>query len=91
MGKTNQLAKNPARKLRVVRPPDKLTVSPRGSTKITGFGVNATYDLLRSGQMPAVQVGKKYFIPIAALHKWLETGQNPLSTGSQAKPSLRQE
>jgi hypothetical protein len=48
-----------------------VTVSPRGSTAITGIGLNRTYELLRSGVMPAIQVANRFYIPKAALLKWL--------------------
>jgi excisionase family DNA binding protein len=51
---------------------DKLTLTPRESVRITGFGVNHTYALLKSGEMPSIRVGKKFYIPKAALQKWLE-------------------
>jgi hypothetical protein len=50
----------------------KLTVSPRESVRLTGFGINQTYELLKAGKMPSIQFDKKYHIPIAALEKWLE-------------------
>jgi excisionase family DNA binding protein len=59
---------------------ERLTLTPRESVKLTRFGLNHTYDLLRRGQMPAIKVGKRFFIPKAALLKWLETaGSKPLS------------
>ena len=39
------------------------TLTARESTKITRFGVNATYEMLKRGQMPGISVGKKWFIP----------------------------
>ena len=59
---------------------DKLTLSPRESVQITGFGVNHTYSLLRTGEMPSIRVGKRFFIPKAALLKWLENaGARPVA------------
>jgi excisionase family DNA binding protein len=51
---------------------DHLTVTPREAAKLTGFGMNYTYSLLHSGEMPSIKAGKKFFIPKAALLKWLE-------------------
>jgi excisionase family DNA binding protein len=60
---------------------ERLTLTPRESRKITGFGLNHTYELLRSEKMPAIRVGKRFFIPKSALLKWLENaGNTPLST-----------
>jgi excisionase family DNA binding protein len=47
-------------------------LTPREAAKLTGFGLNYTYVLLHSGEMPSIKVGKKFFIPRAALLRWLE-------------------
>jgi excisionase family DNA binding protein len=48
-----------------------LTLRPKETTAITGFGVAATYELLESGAMPSIRVGKNYLIPRAALIEWI--------------------
>lgn len=48
------------------------TVSPKQSTRITGFGIAHTYKLLQAGAMPHIKVGKKFYIPRVALERWLE-------------------
>jgi excisionase family DNA binding protein len=53
-----------------------LTLTPREAAKLTGLGMNYTYALLHSGEMPSIKAGKKYFIPRAALMRWLETCGN---------------
>ena len=59
---------------------DRLTLTPRESIKLTRFGLNHTYDLLKRGEMPAIRVGKRFFIPKSALLKWLEeAGSRPLT------------
>jgi excisionase family DNA binding protein len=59
---------------------DCLTLTPRESVKLTRFGLNHTYELLRSGEIPAIRVGKRFFIPKSALLKWLESaGSKPLN------------
>jgi excisionase family DNA binding protein len=49
------------------------TLTPKGSTTITGIGLNATYDLLRRGIMPSILVGKRRKIPRSALLRWLDS------------------
>jgi excisionase family DNA binding protein len=49
-----------------------LTLSPREVARVTGLGVASTYALLRSGEMPSIKAGKKYFVPRSALLRWLE-------------------
>jgi len=62
------------------RHPQAATLSPRESMKITGIGVTNTYRMLRSGEMPSIKVGKRFFVPKAALLKWLENaGDRPLT------------
>jgi excisionase family DNA binding protein len=57
----------------------RLTLTPRESVKLTRFGLNHTYELLKRGEMPAIRIGKRFFIPKSALLKWLEqAGSNPL-------------
>lgn len=51
---------------------DSATLTPHESRKITRFGVNHTYQLLRAGKMPSIKVGARFFIPKIALLKWLE-------------------
>jgi excisionase family DNA binding protein len=60
--------------MRSTRPPNEqsATLTPPETTKITRFGLNQTYLLLQSGEMPSIRVGARYFVPRAALMKWLE-------------------
>ncbi len=58
------------------RTQDRATVTPRESTLISGIGIAATFRLLRSGQMPALKVGRKFLIPRSALIKWLDESAN---------------
>jgi hypothetical protein len=56
-----------------VRSEKRLTLTPWETTAITGIGISRTYQLLRSGEMPALHIAKRFYIPHAALLKWLET------------------
>lgn len=59
---------------------DRLTLTPRESVRLTGIGVNHTYLLLKTGEMPSIRVGKRFFIPKSALLRWLENaGGSPLN------------
>jgi excisionase family DNA binding protein len=40
---------------------------------LTGLSVGATYDLLESGAMPSIRVGRKYLIPRQALIEWVNS------------------
>jgi excisionase family DNA binding protein len=56
-----------------VRSDKRVTLSPRESTEITGFGLTQTYRMLRDGTMPSIRVGKQFFIPHHALMGWLNS------------------
>jgi excisionase family DNA binding protein len=74
-GKTSE-KKAPAREGAQHKAPD---ASPRETTQYTGFGLAHTYELLRNGTMPAIRVGKQFFIPENALLQSLDScGQKPL-------------
>jgi excisionase family DNA binding protein len=73
---------------KLVRLGNVLTLTPRQTVELTGMGINATYTLLRNGQMPALVVGKRFFIPKSALIRWLETGENPLSKTSDRRSPI---
>jgi excisionase family DNA binding protein len=51
----------------------RLTLRPKETTAITGLSVGATYNLLESGAMPSIRVGKKFLIPRAALIEWINS------------------
>lgn len=50
-----------------------ITLTPLQVAKETGFGINHTYLMLRDGRLPSIRVGKRFFIPRAALNRWLES------------------
>jgi len=78
MPQLNAKKKHPRVKERSTR---RRTLSPRETTEITGFGLTHTYDLLRKGVMPSIRVGKQFFVPEAALLKWLDNcGEAELPT-----------
>lgn len=82
------MAKDKAPMRKPGRKPDisgRVTLSPRESIRITRFGLNFTYDLLNSGEMPAFCLGKRYLIPKEALLHWLATGENPLKKLAAAR------
>jgi excisionase family DNA binding protein len=64
---------------------DSLTLTPRESVKLTRFGLNHTYELLRTGEMPSIKLGKRFFIPKSALLKWLESAALPTKSAESAR------
>jgi excisionase family DNA binding protein len=51
---------------------ERVTLSPPESTRLTGFGLSNTYDMLTRHQMPGIRVGNRWYIPRTALLAWLE-------------------
>jgi len=49
------------------------TLTPRETTAITGFGIQQTYKMLRANKLPHIRCGTRFFIPRAALMRWLES------------------
>ena len=62
-----------AKRTRVPQTSEAATLTPNETRRITRFGLNHTYRLLRSGEMPAIKVGARFFVPRSALLKWLES------------------
>jgi excisionase family DNA binding protein len=44
--------------------------------RLTGFGRAAVYQLVRSGELPALRVGVKYYVLRSVLERWLEERGN---------------
>jgi excisionase family DNA binding protein len=47
-------------------------MSPRQIADRSGIGLLGVYALLKSGHLPAVRVGKRYYIPVSAYEAYLE-------------------
>jgi excisionase family DNA binding protein len=82
-------ARRPKQVIRQARnpSPERATLTPLESTKVTGFGVQATYKLLRQQSMPSIKVGMRFFIPRVALLRWLEEN----ASGKQQLDRAREE
>ncbi len=52
---------------------ERATLSPRESTKITGIGLNRSYELLQKREMPSIVVANRFYIPRAALMEWVNS------------------
>lgn len=51
----------------------KTTLTPREVAAECGFGITHTYKLLQEGAMPAIKIGKRFFVPRNALQRWLDS------------------
>ncbi len=47
-------------------------IKPREWREVTGMSHGATYALIREGEIRAVQVGERYYIPISELNDFFE-------------------
>jgi excisionase family DNA binding protein len=57
----------------------RLMITPRDSRRLTGLGLPATYRLIKAGVIPAIQVGRRFVIPLAALEQALSENALALS------------
>jgi excisionase family DNA binding protein len=55
-----------------IRSRRRLTLTPRESTEYTGIGITMTYALLKSGELPSIKVGTKFYILREQLLQWLK-------------------
>jgi excisionase family DNA binding protein len=58
---------------------EKATLSVQETAEYIGIGRNKAYELVSSGILPAIKIGKQYRIPKVSLDTWLvqQTRINP--------------
>jgi excisionase family DNA binding protein len=49
------------------------TLTPVEAAEITGIGITRTREMLKARRMPGILVGRRFYVPKAALMRWLET------------------
>ena len=54
---------------------DKLTLTVEETAKLLGIGRNLCYDKVRTGEIPAIRIGRRLLAPRRALQRLLEEGQ----------------
>jgi excisionase family DNA binding protein len=52
---------------------DKKTLTAQQVSRECGFGLAHTYQMLADGVIPSIRVGNRYYVPRAALERWLES------------------
>ena len=50
---------------------DKLTLSIGECAKVLGIGRNLCYDRVKTGEIPAIKIGRRLLVPRSALEKLL--------------------
>lgn len=63
---------------------DKLTLTVEEAAKVLGIGRNLCYERVKTGEIPAIRIGRRLLIPRRALEKLLEEPQ-PLNLRSVGK------
>lgn len=51
---------------------ERLTLSVAETADHLGIGRNRTYDLVKSGEIPSVRIGRTIRVPYEPLRRWLE-------------------
>jgi excisionase family DNA binding protein len=51
---------------------DRLLVRPTEAAEILGLGRSKVYELLASGELPSVRIGKSIRVPLEALRQWVD-------------------
>lgn len=51
--------------------PERLTRKPEEAAPMLGVGRNGVYELIRSGQLRCIKVGRKILIPLSAIEEFL--------------------
>lgn len=52
--------------------PKKRAVSVPEAAEMIGISVTRAYQLVRCGELPAKQVGRRWLVPVRKLEEWLE-------------------
>jgi excisionase family DNA binding protein len=64
----------------------RMTVTVEEAATILGVGRNKAYEAARSGEIPAIRIGKRLLVPRAALKRLLAVGDQPLGVNDPAQP-----
>jgi len=51
---------------------DELLISVNEAARRLGIGRSLCYELIASGQLPRVRVGRRTLVPVTALHEWVD-------------------
>ena len=51
---------------------DKLLIRPSEVADLLGLGRTKVYEMLASGELPSVRIGKSVRVPLGALRQWVD-------------------
>jgi excisionase family DNA binding protein len=75
----------------VMDPSDALLISVRQAATRLGIGRDATYALVRNGELPCVRVGRRVLVPASALAAWVERATADVHTAAEPRMESRQQ
>jgi len=55
---------------------DKLLLKPMEAAEAIGVGRSRIYEMLTTGEMPSVRIGRSIRVPVRALNQWVEDRQS---------------
>jgi excisionase family DNA binding protein len=56
--------------------PDPLLLTPRRAAEVAGIGRDSLYELVRTGEIKSIRVGRRWLVPVWAIERWIkETAQ----------------
>ena len=62
------------------------TITVEEAAAILGIGRSAAYEAARRGQLPTRRLGRRLFVPVPALLRWLGAEEPPPAGVSQDRP-----
>lgn len=51
---------------------EKILLKPVEAAEVLGIGRTRTYELLATGELPSVRIGRSIRVPVVALNRWVE-------------------
>ena len=63
---------------------ERLLLRPSEAAEVLGMGRTKVYELLASGELPSVRIGKSVRVPVEALRRWIQ--DQTMEQGSMASP-----
>jgi excisionase family DNA binding protein len=62
---------------------EKLFVKPSEAADALGLGRSKTYQLIASGTLPSVRIGKSIRVPVEALRRWADSQVKTADAGGE--------
>jgi excisionase family DNA binding protein len=67
----------------------RVTITVEEAAAILGIGRSAAYEAARRGQLPTRRLGRRLFVPVPALLRWLGADEPPVDgSGDRRGPTV---